>query len=60
MMVDRGELIAQLAEGLAVALRLHEAGESDETIATALGIPLQSVSSTLRIAESKLAALAAG
>jgi len=57
--MEREALIQQLSEGFAVALRLRDAGASDETIAVALGTPVESVQATLRIAEAKLAELAA-
>jgi hypothetical protein len=55
--VDRDQALMQLATAHAVALRLRELGASDETIATALAIPVQSVPNLIAIAESKLAAL---
>ena len=49
------KLILELVDTLAVAIRLHDAGESNDTIATALGVPVESVPSTLRVAEAKIA-----
>lgn len=49
--------LAELPVGLAVALRLHDAGHADDVIAVALGIPVQSVPVTLRVARGKLAQL---
>lgn len=56
--MDREQLINRLQESLAVALRLSDAGYPDETIACALGIPIQSVSVILRVATAKLDKLA--
>ena len=47
----------ELATAHAVALRLRDAGASDEAIAQALAIPLTSVPCALRIAGAKLDAL---
>ena len=55
--MDRAELVDQLQESLAVALRLNDAGHPDSTIACALGLPVQSVSVVLRVATAKLAHL---
>lgn len=54
------QLIDQLPEGLAVALRLRDAGQDDSVIATALGVPEQSVPTLLDLARAKLAHLAGG
>lgn len=56
--MDRRALIDQLPTGLAVAVRLHEAGYPDGVIAVGLGIPVESVPSTITVATSKLAHLA--
>ena len=55
--MGRAELVDQLQESLAVALRLSDAGHPDEIIACALGLPVQSVSVILRVATAKLAHL---
>jgi hypothetical protein len=44
----------QIAVELAIALRLHKAGASDELIATALAIEPEGVASILAVAEAKL------
>jgi hypothetical protein len=44
----------QLPVELAIALRLHKAGASDDLIATALAIEPQGVASFLAVAEAKL------
>ena len=41
--MDREQLISRLPEALATALRLHDAGQSVDIIATALGIPVEGV-----------------
>lgn len=51
---DWQERVAQLPLGHAVALRLHAAGQDDEVIATALGVPVESVTTLLEIARVKL------
>ena len=51
-------LIAELPAESAVALRLRRARHPDSTIAVALGIPVQAVPVTLKIAQGKLDALA--
>ncbi len=58
--MDRDHLIDRLPEGLAIALRLDDAGQKHEVIATALGIPAQAVPVLLEVACGKLARLAAG
>lgn len=55
--MDRERLLDDLPDTLAVALRLEEAGHSRETVATALGVPVQSVSVVLKVARLKLARL---
>ncbi len=52
--------VDQLPEGLAVALRLHDAGQDDGVIATALGVPEESVPTLLDLARAKLARLTNG
>lgn len=37
-----------------VALRLHHAGHEDAVIATALGVPVESVAALLQVAQGKL------
>jgi hypothetical protein len=55
--VDREHLIGRLPDTLAVALRMHDAGQDDGAIAVALGVPVQSVPQLLAVAEAKLANL---
>ena len=55
--MDRQTALLELATGYAVALRLHDAGASDEFVAQALDIPTESVSGLLEVAEAKLSAL---
>jgi hypothetical protein len=55
--VDREHLIGRLPDSLAVALRMHDAGQDDAVIAVALGVPVQSVPQLLAVAEAKLANL---
>lgn len=56
-MCDREQRIRELPDALAVAVRLHDAHVCEATIATALGIPPESVPVILRVAEAKLAEL---
>lgn len=58
--MERSELVDQLPEALAVAVRLSDAGHDHTVIGTALGVPHQSVRIVLRVATAKLAALEAG
>lgn len=58
--MDRDRLIEELPDGLATALRLHEAGEPDSVIATALAVPPESVPVLLDLAQAKLDHLIAG
>jgi len=58
--MDRAHLIDRLPEGLATALRLEDADQGADVIATALGIPLESVPVLLDVAHAKLNRLAAG
>jgi hypothetical protein len=55
--VDRDALIDRLSEAHAVALRLSDAGQGDEVIAAALGVPPASVPQLLSVDEAKLAHL---
>jgi hypothetical protein len=55
--VDRDALIDRLSEAHAVALRLSDAGQGDEVVAAALGVPVESVPQLLAVAEAKLAHL---
>lgn len=55
--MDREHLIGRLPDNLAVALRMHDAGQDDGAIAVALGVPVQSVPQLLTVAEAKLAHL---
>lgn len=57
--MDRQTALLELATGYAVALRLHDAGAADDSVAQALGIPIESVPGLLRVAEAKLAAVLA-
>jgi hypothetical protein len=52
--MDDDRLIASLPDALAAALRLRRAGEADDVVATALGIPLAGVAAVLELAEAKL------
>ncbi|HEX7738915.1 MAG TPA: hypothetical protein VF426_04635 [Marmoricola sp.] len=54
---DHDRLVDELPEQLAVATRLHEAGQTDDVIGLALGIPPQSVPMVLKVARLKLTAL---
>jgi DNA-directed RNA polymerase specialized sigma24 family protein len=56
--MDRAAALDELPEVHAVALRLHDAGHNNTTIATALGIEIESVALLLDVAEAKLARLA--
>jgi len=58
--MDREHLIDRLPEGLATALRLEDADQGVEVIATALGIPPESVPVLLEVAHGKLDRLIAG
>lgn len=51
---DWQDRAAQLPMGHAVAIRLHAAGHGDDVIATALGLPIESVPTLLEIARVKL------
>ncbi|MGH3424410.1 MAG: hypothetical protein ACRDO8_06770 [Nocardioidaceae bacterium] len=55
--MDRNQLIARLPPSLATALRLSEAQHDDSVVATALGIPVEGVSTVVRLAYAKLARL---
>jgi hypothetical protein len=55
--MDRRTALLELATGYAVALRLRDAGASDECVAQALDIPVESVAGLLEVAEAKLTAL---
>jgi hypothetical protein len=55
--MDREAAMQELATAHAVALRMHDAGASDEAIAQALAIPRTSVPCAIRIAGEKLDAL---
>jgi DNA-directed RNA polymerase specialized sigma24 family protein len=55
--MDRQTALLELATAHAVALRLHDAGAPDDSVAQALGIPVESVAGLLRVAEAKLTAL---
>ncbi len=51
---DWQDRVARLPLGHAVALRLHAAGHGDDVIATALGLPVESVPTLLEVAHVKL------
>jgi len=53
----RARAIDRLPAPYAVALRLRDAGATDDVIAEALGIDLLSLPSLLDLAEAKLAAI---
>jgi DNA-directed RNA polymerase specialized sigma24 family protein len=55
--MDRSSAIAELPSPYAVAIRLRDSGADAETIATALALDAEEVSSVLDLAEAKLAAL---
>jgi hypothetical protein len=55
--MDRETALLELATAYAVALRLHDAGAPDDSVAQALGIPIESVAGLLQVAEAKLTAL---
>jgi hypothetical protein len=55
--MDRESALLELSTAHAVALRLHDAGASDNSVAQALGIPVTSVPGLIRIADAKLAAV---
>ena len=55
--MDRAAALDELPEVHAVALRLHDAGHDNTTIATALGVEVESVALILSVAEAKLARL---
>jgi DNA-directed RNA polymerase specialized sigma24 family protein len=57
--MDRATALSQLPETYAEALRLRDAGLSDEATASRLGIPAEAMSLLLRLAEAKLAHLMA-
>lgn len=57
MDMNRETALLELAAAHAVALRLHDAGAADESVALALDIPVTSVSCLLRLAQAKLAVL---
>lgn len=46
--------VDQLPPAHAVALRLHSAGHGNEVVATALGVPVESVPALLLVAAAKL------
>ena len=57
--VDRIEALDLLPVTHAVAIRLVDSGATEETIATALGIPPEAVGPTVEVAQAKLARLLA-
>lgn len=52
--MERTDGLARLPAAHATALRLHEAGQPDEVIATALGIEVEGVAPLLAVAAAKL------
>jgi hypothetical protein len=57
--MKRERVMLELATAHAVALRLRDAGADAESIGRALGVPAESVSPLLSIAQAKLDALLA-
>ena len=57
--MDRATALTQLPETYAQALRLHDAGLSDDSIASRLDVPTQAMTLLLRLAEAKVAHLMA-
>jgi hypothetical protein len=57
--MDRATALSQLPETYAEALRLRDAGLSDEAITSRLGVPAEAMSLLLGLAEAKLAHLMA-
>jgi DNA-directed RNA polymerase specialized sigma24 family protein len=55
--MDRDAALAKLPEAYATALRLREAGLSDEAIAARLEIAPEAADALLRVADAKLAAI---
>lgn len=51
---DEDDLVAALPPMMAVALRLVRAGQPDQVIATAVGIPVEGVPALVELAEAKL------
>jgi hypothetical protein len=58
--MGRGSRFDRLPHAYAVALRLHEAGTSDEIIAAALDCEASDVASILAVARHKLAEIESG
>lgn len=52
--MKRERALAELPTAYAVALRMHTDGASPESIAQALGVPVESMSGLIGIAEAKL------
>jgi hypothetical protein len=55
--MDRATAVFELPLPYAVAVRLRDSGSDDRTIATALAIDVDEVTTLLRMADAKLAAL---
>lgn len=55
--VRRDDALAELPTAHAVALRLADGGADLNTIATALGVPVEAVKGLLDVAEEKLASI---
>jgi DNA-directed RNA polymerase specialized sigma24 family protein len=57
--MDRATALSRLPEAYAQALRLRDAGLSDNAIACRLGVPAEAMALLLRLAEAKLTHLMA-
>jgi DNA-directed RNA polymerase specialized sigma24 family protein len=57
--MDRATALSRLPEAYAQALRLRDAGLSDNAIVCRLGVPAEAMALLLRLAEAKLAHLMA-
>jgi DNA-directed RNA polymerase specialized sigma24 family protein len=55
--MDRATVLGQLPETYAEALRLRDAGLSDDSIAGRLDVPTEAMTLLLRLAEAKVANL---
>jgi DNA-directed RNA polymerase specialized sigma24 family protein len=55
--MDRATALTQLPETYAQALRLRDAGLSEDSIASRLGVPIEAMTLLLRLAEAKVARL---
>jgi DNA-directed RNA polymerase specialized sigma24 family protein len=57
--MDRAAALTRLPETYAQALRLRDAGLSEDSIASRLGVPTEAMTLLLRLAEAKVARLMA-